>query len=249
MYVKVLLTLLVAFAAFIAVKLAAPPRAGESAAPLELPNPLDATMDELRLDAVPLERAVAVMREKTGANVVVRWERLTDYGVTPGAPVEAHLRGVTLAAALEALFTQVMARHGNGRDDGIYQFSVDYGGGVVTVSEAGDVTPDMLTRVYDVRDLIDDAFFGPAAPPARGQFGRDDAVTHDRLQSLRNVVESCTPFTRGPMHPRPRPDGQYPWIDAVGGRLVIVNTAWGHRAVERLLRDLRRTKGHAQRPG
>ena len=134
---------------------------------MEVPNPLNTVIDELKLNAASLERAVETLQQKTGANIVVNWAELGERGIRKSQAVDADLRGVTLMAALKVLFDQgdpVRGQHGE-----LYlpRYACEFGGGVVTVFDPHARPERLLVRTYDVRDLLEDRYHPVPGPPAR----------------------------------------------------------------------------------
>jgi hypothetical protein len=107
---------------------------------------LDRRLPEVDLDAVTLRGAVDVLRGATGANIFVNWKALEAAGVGRDTPVSVRLRNVRAAKALNVLLDLV------GPEEAKLGYTID--DGVVTVSSADDLQKDTMTRVYDVRDLL-----------------------------------------------------------------------------------------------
>jgi hypothetical protein len=120
---------------------------------------LDRRLPEVDLDAVTLRGAVDVLRGATGANIFVNWKALEAAGVGRDTPVSVRLRNVRAAKALNVLLDLV------GPEEAKLGYTID--DGVVTVSSADDLQKDTMTRVYDVRDLLQ-AAAGAKRQPADG---------------------------------------------------------------------------------
>jgi hypothetical protein len=259
MYVKVMLTLLVALAAVIAVLLGRPPDPADPlAGRVEVPNPLNMVIDELKLENVTLEEAVGVVRRKTGANVVVNWNEFEEAGILRTQLVEADLRNVSLLAALRVLFDHGKPTRGQNGEFRLPPYDCEFSGGVVTVFNPFVRPPHLLVRAYDVRDLLTDRFHLPSAPVpdskpaprsnAAGEETADGSAAGEdgaaaRLAGLVELVQR-DPSCADPMWSTTSFAGGAPMpsVHGWGGRLVVVQTAERHRNTEALLGALRRSR-------
>src|SRR5205085_2146147 len=82
----------------------------------------------------------------SGANIFVNWKALEAAGVDRNAPVSARLRNIKFSKALTIILDSVSG--------GTVQLGFTTEDGVVTVSTRDDLEKDVVTEVYDVRDLI-----------------------------------------------------------------------------------------------
>jgi hypothetical protein len=94
-----------------------------------------------------LDRVLAAIADASGTNVVVRWRALEAAGISADAPVTVDLHDVAARTILDI----VLSDTGGGTIALEYRAVDD----LVTVSTADDFYRDAVTRVYDVRDLID----------------------------------------------------------------------------------------------
>jgi hypothetical protein len=196
---------------------------------------LDAALAQIlpvvRMRGVRLEDAIDQLRDQTGINLFVDWNRLGSEE-TPGRElgVDVDVRGMSLADAL----TLVLRSAGDGIDWGIE-------GGVVVVTAAYNVVRP--TRVYDVRDIIDGevarrvALEGPPATfPAenerRAKVAREECTT--RLKDL--LIASVEPKSWNEV------GGSIGSVQELNGRLIITQTWQNHRELEALLDGLRRDR-------
>ena len=139
-----LLTLLVTAATASAVQTNATVKA---ALARELPN--------LSLNNVSFGDAIDYLRDLTNLNINVHWKEMELLHVTKETPVNVRLRAISTRKALEL----VLAEAGAGTPLTYY---IDEGVIEITTREAADTR--MITRVYDVGDLILEIpdFEGPA---------------------------------------------------------------------------------------
>jgi hypothetical protein len=259
MYVKVMLTLLVALAAVIALALGRPPSPPDAlAGRVEVPNPLNTVIDEVELVDISLEQAVDVLRRKTGANIVVNWNEFEGTGIDRSQPVETDLRNVSLLAALRVLFDHGKPSRGQHGEFRLPRYDCEFSGGVVAVFNPFVRPPQLLARAYDVRDLLADRFYLPPAPApdskaaprsnASGEERADGSAADDdgpaaRLAELVKLVQR-DPACADPMWAATSFAGGTPTpsVHGWGGRLIVVQTAERHRNIEAMLEALRRSR-------
>jgi hypothetical protein len=247
MYVKVMLTLLVALAAVVALTLGRPPSPADPlAGRVEVPNPLNTVIDELKLKDASLEAAVEALQRMTGANIVVNWAELGDRGIRKSQAVDADLRGVTLLAALKVLFDQGDPVRGQHGEYYLPRYACEFGGGVVTVFDPHARPEQLLVRTYDVRDLLEDGYHPLPGPPREAGESADGEPEVDgpagRLARLVELVKSHPAWADQQWSGTVPVGTVTPDVHGWGGRLVVVQTAERQRSVESLLRELRRAR-------
>ncbi|NNM85408.1 MAG: hypothetical protein HKL96_06615 [Phycisphaerales bacterium] len=97
------------------------------------------------LHSVPLGNAIDYLRQVSGANIVVNWNALEAAGVSKQATVSLDLRYVTVKKTLELMLSQASSS----------ATLVSYiSGNVLTVTTQGDADTHLVTRVYQVGDLV-----------------------------------------------------------------------------------------------
>jgi general secretion pathway protein D len=107
---------------------------------------LDKHLPEVRFDAVGFTDVVDFLRDITGANIFVNWRALEQAGIDKNAPVTARLRDVKFSKALDIILEEV--------GGGTVKIGYTVDEGVITISTSDDLAKNVVTRVYDVRDLI-----------------------------------------------------------------------------------------------
>jgi len=184
---------------------------------------------------IPLESALRRIAEAAGANLHVEWEALEALGVTPSAPIEAGVRGLSGRRALEFVLTR--AAGGAATEVGI-----DVADGVILIQSA---TGDGHAReVFDVGKIL--ARIAPseggaaAAVPAGGAAaGPGGEWSPTPGEQLIGVLTSTIAPKR--------------WLDnggvearaaLLGDRLVVVAPSPILRDVEDLLAALERASQH-----
>jgi hypothetical protein len=158
-----------------------------------------------QLDDVPLEEAIHALRKQWGVKVYVKWNDVDAQGFDRRARVSADLRDVTLAEALDA----VLADHRGAGGKRLLSYAVEKG--LVTIlTEAADA-PDVITRVYDIRDW-------------RGHVSED---------LIRIITDSVAPESWRDA------GGEQGTLRDMQGLLVVTQTLRNHERVRRLLNALR----------
>jgi hypothetical protein len=101
---------------------------------------------EVNFEDVPFEQVMAYLAELNDMNVVVRWSELEEQGTARDRPVSLRLRNVSTARVLDIVLDEV----GHGAAELKYQVRDD----VLIVTTLESIKRDVVTRVYDVRDLL-----------------------------------------------------------------------------------------------
>lgn len=103
-------------------------------------------LDEFSIDGIPFKDAINMLRDASGANFFVKWSVLEQAGVDPEAPVTVKVKGTTLAKTLQLILDSVEQE---GLALGYYVHE-----NVITISVSHTVRTDLVTRVYDITDLM-----------------------------------------------------------------------------------------------
>lgn len=198
---------------------------------------------EVNIPRTSLEHAVELLRRQTQLNIVVRWDELERAGIHADAPVELHVWDTTCDRALLELF--VLA--GDDRASMILDYNDDFV--VVGLKRASNDRPMLYTRIYDVRDLIDESirfhrnYSPPVKPPATQPTTRQQQLAFDEFDGGVEVPESVESLIRAiedTVDPTSwKDDGGDGNIREFGGRLIISQTARIHAEVADFLRALR----------
>src|SRR5262249_44108318 len=86
------------------------------------------------------------LRDVSSANIFVNWRALEAAGIDKNAPVTARLRDVKFSKALETILRDV--------GGGTVRLGYTIDEGVISISTEEDLASNVVTRVYDIRDLI-----------------------------------------------------------------------------------------------
>lgn len=119
---------------------------GQSQVDAQVRAQLDRRLPELRFDQVPLDEVINFLRDVTNANIFVNWNALEKESIDKSTAVSARLRDVKFSKALDVILKYV------GGSNVQLGYTVDEG--VITISTLEDLSRNVVTRTYDIRDLI-----------------------------------------------------------------------------------------------
>lgn len=94
----------------------------------------------------PLSAVLDQIAERLRCNIAVRWSRLAEIGIQPDTPVSARGRHTNVAAMLRLTLEAAGATRGK------LAFRADEE--MILVSTESDFASELLTRIYDVSDLV-----------------------------------------------------------------------------------------------
>ena len=120
-----------------------------AAAQTNVATALHARLAEITVDEVAFDSVVDWLAEQSGLTIHVNWERLAEYGIARDKPVSLKARNLPLSQVLWLLMNQLA-----GSD---VKLAYRGSGTLLILSTEEDLGREMLTRVYDVRDLLDRA--------------------------------------------------------------------------------------------
>ncbi|MDX2200941.1 MAG: hypothetical protein SF069_18455 [Phycisphaerae bacterium] len=138
---------------------------------------LNQRIPEVSFSDQPLEKVMDWVQEYTGANVVVRWQTLEDSGVDRDKPISLRVRNLRFSQVL----WMVMNEAGGADIKLAYRAS----GNLIVLSTAEDLGKELITKVYDISDLL------TRAP----RFA--NAAQLDPAQALQNVGQQQGGFGGG----------------------------------------------------
>lgn len=107
---------------------------------------LNQQIPEVALDGAPLEVVVDWVREFTKLNVDVRWESLEFAGVDRDKPISIRARNLRLSQVLWMILNQA-----GGAD---VKLAYRASGNLLVISTADELGREMVSKVYDVADLL-----------------------------------------------------------------------------------------------
>jgi bla regulator protein BlaR1 len=199
-----------------------------------LAEKLDRRLPEVRLDGLGLEDTIAFLREVSGANIVVNWHVLESVGIHKDSPVTARMKDVRLSKALSTILADVGG--GNAR----LSYAAD--GGVITISTYDELNK-VVTRIYDIRDLLETRpdYDSDKDHPV----GFPSSATHPVAEAplpLSARVAAMIKLVRETIDPT---SWQIPGrgsIQELNGQLVITQTPEAHEEIVSLFKQLRETR-------
>lgn len=101
---------------------------------------------EVTFAGVPFEQVMSWLEEYTGVNVNVRWQMLEENGVEKDKPISIKARNLRLSQILYLIMNEA-----GGTD---VKLAYRATGNLILLSTHEDLGKDMITRVYDVSDLL-----------------------------------------------------------------------------------------------
>ncbi|QOV88869.1 hypothetical protein [Humisphaera borealis] len=190
------------------------------------PSPAEArltkTIKQVRLDRVALADALDWLRDEADVNLIVNWEVLATVEIDRKTPVTVALNDVTAAEALHVICTA--ASDGKSRSMGFLQY-----GNLVFVNSETDLELRVITRIYDIADLL------------RLERLRRDAIFPGSDWSTGEIVEAIIRVMQEFIAPElwRENGGTQGAVRELNGRLIITQTPANHRKIAELLDVLR----------
>jgi general secretion pathway protein D len=201
---------------------------------------LDHRLPTVQLPQVPLADAIDFLRDITTANILVNWKALEADGIDKQTQVTATLHDVKFSKVLDVILQEA----GGGK----LAYTIDEG--VITISTADELNKAVVTRVYDITDLLINPNFNPIITNISGgsaQVGNgsgsstltiNQSTTPDREQQLMDIkkkIENTVEFSSWKDND---PNG-YGQIDDFNNQLIITQTSEVHQKIVNLLDQLR----------
>jgi hypothetical protein len=105
---------------------------------------LHKNIPEAKFDKVSFSDVVGFFRDITGANIAVNWKALEQIGVDKNSPITLRMKDASFETVLNATLRQLDAS----------QVVIVIDQGVITLTTQWDLPSYMLTKTYDVKDLL-----------------------------------------------------------------------------------------------
>src|ERR1700722_4978365 len=191
---------------------------------------LQTMLPQFTLSNCRLNDAIDYFRRSTGANVVVRYDVLKAGGIDVNAPLNLQLKDIPAPWALEQ--TLLVASPDKKLDYEIYD-------GIITISTMDDLNRDVVTRVYDVRELVNRLLESPSKPagtryllPAPGDAEPRRTTRDMTFEIMKLISDEAAPDTWRTN------GGTAGMITEINGRLSITNSRLAQSQVSSLLKEI-----------
>jgi len=208
---------------------------------------LDHRLPTVQLPQVPLADAIDFLRDITSANILVNWKALEADGIDKqSTQVTVTLHDVKFSKVLDIILQEA----GGGK----LAYTIDEG--VITISTADELNKAVVTRVYDITDLLINPNFDPKIQNATGGAAQvtggagggggggqtlqssstaTTATREQQLMDIRRKIENTVEFSTWKDND---PNG-YGQIDDFNNQLIITQTSDVHNKIANLLAQLR----------
>lgn len=107
---------------------------------------LNQRIPEVRMVEQPMETVLEWLGEFSNVTFIVRWRTLEDAGLLRDTPISMQVRNVRLSQVLWLVFSQA-----GGAD---IELAYRAQGDLIVISTQDDLGREMVTKVYDVADLL-----------------------------------------------------------------------------------------------
>jgi hypothetical protein len=194
--------------------------------PLAAARALYVRVPEIKMKDTPLDEFIAWLKRETNVNVVASWRTLERAGVEQDALVTLELKNVLLRDVLRSVLDQVQ--------DEKKPLAYRAEGNIITISTKTHLDGKLVTRTYDVQDLLVLVPSFESIQPVG--FERVKSVTVERsADKLKNVDESVKTLVNiivDTVFPDSwRDNGGSGTISYFNKRLVVRNTPEVHKAL------------------
>jgi len=107
---------------------------------------LNQRIPEVRFEETPLEQVMDWLRDFTELNISVRWQTLEDAGVRRDTPISIQARNLTLSQVLWLVMNEAAGSE--------VKLAYRASSSLLILSTEEDLSREMVTKVYDVSDLL-----------------------------------------------------------------------------------------------
>lgn len=183
---------------------------------LAIEKKLRIRIQKFSFDKVSFENVLAFLREASGINITANWNALSQVGIERSTEVSVKLQDVSLEQALKAVLGSV---------DEHKQLGFDVQGGVLTISTREELASRVITRVYEIADILQSPCFADG-----------EAISSDDVVEIQvTIQESVDPESW-------RPEGTRGSTRRFGSSLVTTQTGENHQAIAILLEKFRKVR-------
>jgi len=122
------------------------PKAAARAAGTNTVRILNQRLPEITFTETPFDQVMEWLADFTGLNISVRWQVLADSGIERDTPISIQARNLRLSQVLWLIMNEA----GGSEVKLAYRAS----GSLLVLSTAEDLSQEMVTKIYDVSDLL-----------------------------------------------------------------------------------------------
>jgi beta-lactamase regulating signal transducer with metallopeptidase domain/type II secretory pathway component GspD/PulD (secretin) len=194
---------------------------------------LDRRLPEINFEGQGLSDVIDFLRDVSGADFAVDWRALEAAGIEKDTPVTARLRNITLAKALNVLLGDA----GGGK----VKLGFLMEGGVIAISTVDGLPKNVVTTVYDMRDLVASIpdFDSEKDFPFRDGKNAPPPTTAPAKPTV-NPTASLIDLIRSSIDPESwQSAGGHGSIKETDGQFVITQSPQNHQEIVQLLNQLR----------
>ncbi len=168
-----------------------------------------------------LDKLLAYIAQSTSVNMAVNWRALEAGGIAGDCPITLNLHELPARVILK----QTLAEAGGGNIKLAYRIN----NGIVTVSTADDLSRDVVTRVYDISDIVQDSIELTRNRAKDGGLFTNQQEATDELVKLIQEATAPTAWDAN------RSGG----IRVIAQKAVVTETVEAQELVQQLLARLR----------
>lgn len=208
---------------------------------------LERRLPEINLNNVAFSDAIEFLRDVSQANFYVEWRTLEEAGIAKDTLVTVRLRDVKLSKVLQTILQDV---------GGVVRLGYTIDEGVITISTEEQLAANVVTRVYDIRDLIINIPDFTEAPDfnlqAGGQggggggqlFSGGGGDSEDEGPTRTELVDQIIQLIQDTIATDSWKDNGGPvgTLRELQGQLIVTQTPENQRQLVRLLEQLRETR-------
>ena len=233
-YIRWILTLIALLLSLIAYRTLFP---GPIPPPVPAPDPVEGMLDcrlpQFKVENMRVDDAVALLAKQTHIPIHVDWADVEVHVKFKDRRISLDLHDVPIWAVLKTIFGADWTNQG-------VHFNVE--GGEVLVGLGGFFkAEEMHVRVYDLRDLLTDEYWGETTPPEKR-----DVVRNERTTAVIFMIQSEAAlfnhqFPGGSRADDGSLDG-FAWEREMAGQFIVAQTSYGQRQIEMAIAGLRAKK-------
>lgn len=207
--------------------------------PTTQPDPtrqkLDNILAKVEIKGGRLDKLLAFIAQSTNVNMAVNWRALEAAGFPPDCPITLNLQQLPARVILN----QVLAELSGGTIKLAYRIK----DGIVIVSTADDLERDVVTRVYDVRDIVAEAIARTNPPqdkPAKPTTTQSN-LCFGTAATVQDASDNLVKLIQETIEPTIWRDagGSDGGIRAFAGNLIVTLPIERHEDLQQLLARLR----------